>query len=57
MEETCGRWVGATERCGATAIGRWEAGWRCALHTPAALQGQPEIPPGPGWVIYREGAA
>ncbi|MFI6700284.1 hypothetical protein ACIBJC_15125 [Streptomyces sp. NPDC050509] len=24
-------------------------GWCCALHTPAALAGRPEPPPGPGW--------
>lgn len=24
-------------------------GWRCTLHTPRALRGLPEIPPGPGW--------
>ncbi|TXS55229.1 hypothetical protein EAO77_02710 [Streptomyces sp. t39] len=25
------------------------AGWFCALHTPRARRGLPEIPPGPGW--------
>ncbi|MFJ6905577.1 hypothetical protein [Streptomyces griseoluteus] len=29
-------------------------GWRCARHTPAAQQGKPETPPGPGWPIHRE---
>ncbi|MGW5736967.1 MULTISPECIES: hypothetical protein [Streptomyces] len=24
-------------------------GWWCALHTPRALRGLPELPPGPGW--------
>lgn len=24
-------------------------GWRCTQHTPRALRGLPEIPPGPGW--------
>ncbi|WP_435969334.1 hypothetical protein [Streptomyces sp. Qhu_M48] len=24
-------------------------GWRCDRHTPAALAGRPEAPPGPGW--------
>ncbi|REE62164.1 hypothetical protein BX257_4777 [Streptomyces sp. 3212.3] len=28
-------------------------GWRCANHTPAAENGRPEAPPGPGWPIYR----
>lgn len=27
----------------------YPCGWRCDIHTPAALQGQPEPPPGPGW--------
>ncbi|MGW3110524.1 hypothetical protein [Streptomyces sp. NPDC001091] len=29
-------------------------GWLCAHHTPAAMRGQPETPPGPGWPIHRE---
>jgi hypothetical protein len=24
-------------------------GWRCDKHTPNALRGLPEAPPGPGW--------
>lgn len=28
---------------------RYVCGWRCDLHTPAAEQGRPESPPGPGW--------
>lgn len=24
-------------------------GWCCDFHTPAALAGRPEPPPGPGW--------
>ncbi|MEU9645518.1 hypothetical protein [Streptomyces sp. NPDC048188] len=31
-------------------------GWRCALHTPAAMKGQPEAPEGPGWPIHRASA-
>ncbi|MFJ3705059.1 MULTISPECIES: hypothetical protein [unclassified Streptomyces] len=27
----------------------YPCGWRCDLHTPAALQGRPEPEPGPGW--------
>ncbi|MFE9737314.1 hypothetical protein [Streptomyces sp. NPDC006477] len=27
----------------------YPAGWRCDRHTPAALAGRPEAPPGPGW--------
>ena len=29
-------------------------GWRCANHTPAAENGRPEPPPGPGWPVYRQ---
>ncbi|MEV0441856.1 hypothetical protein AB0I84_06095 [Streptomyces spectabilis] len=29
-------------------------GLRCARHTPAALNGRPESPPGPGWPLHRE---
>ncbi|MER6531190.1 hypothetical protein [Streptomyces sp. NPDC001508] len=32
----------------------YPCGWRCALHTPNALAGRPETPPGPGWPIYRQ---
>lgn len=28
---------------------RYLPGWRCDRHTPAAVQGKPEPPPGPGW--------
>ncbi|MEU0522734.1 hypothetical protein [Streptomyces niveus] len=27
----------------------YPCGWRCEKHTPAAEQGKPEPPPGPGW--------
>lgn len=27
----------------------YPCGWRCSKHTPAAVQGKPEAPPGPGW--------
>jgi len=26
----------------------YPCGWRCGRHTPRAIQGLPEIPPGPG---------
>ncbi|OYP17020.1 hypothetical protein CFC35_23005 [Streptomyces sp. FBKL.4005] len=32
----------------------YPCGWRCALHTPNALAGRPETPPGPGWPIHRQ---
>ncbi|MFE6025571.1 hypothetical protein [Streptomyces niveus] len=31
----------------------YPCGWRCPLHTPAAMAGRPEPPPGPGWPIHR----
>jgi len=35
-------------RCGRP--GRlYPCGIRCERHTPAALAGRPELPPGPGW--------
>ncbi|MCY0921870.1 hypothetical protein OS965_27505 [Streptomyces sp. H27-G5] len=27
----------------------YPCGWRCSLHTPNAMAGRPESPPGPGW--------
>lgn len=30
-------------------------GERCAAHTPLALRGLPELPPGPGWPRDRTG--
>jgi hypothetical protein len=46
----CGHWVGADGRhCGsADQVRHYLTGHRCPLHTPRALQGLPEIPPGPG---------
>lgn len=34
---------------GLTRARLYPCGWRCDRHTPAALQGRPEPPPGPGW--------
>jgi hypothetical protein len=52
----CTHWVGAEHRhCReGNGIRRYVTGLRCPAHTPNALQGKPEIPPGPGWPIYRE---
>lgn len=54
----CGHWVGAELRyCEITeGIRYYLPGWRCAGHTPAALEGRPEPEPGPGWPIYRKAA-
>jgi hypothetical protein len=52
----CRHWIGAERRyCKeGDGIRRYITGLRCPAHTPNALQGKPEIPPGPGWPIYRE---
>ncbi|MFC7909030.1 hypothetical protein [Streptomyces nigra] len=46
----CTHWVGAEQRhCRSTDHVRlYLIGPRCPDHTPRALQGRPEIPPGPG---------
>ncbi|MGW2985429.1 hypothetical protein [Streptomyces goshikiensis] len=36
-------------RHGAGPARLYPCGWRCSLHTPAAMAGRPETPPGPGW--------
>ncbi|MCQ4043845.1 hypothetical protein ACFOSC_26650 [Streptantibioticus rubrisoli] len=50
----CGHWDGPERRyCGATdGVRRYVIGHRCPLHTPAALQGKPEPPEGPGWPAH-----
>ncbi|MGW2692402.1 hypothetical protein ACWC3Y_11130 [Streptomyces sp. NPDC001296] len=47
---SCGHWIGAEQRhCHATEdIREFLSGMRCPLHTPNALAGKPETPPGPG---------
>lgn len=52
----CGHWIGAERRhCReADGVRRYVTGFRCPAHTPNALQGKPEIPPGPGWPIHRQ---
>lgn len=32
----------------------YPSGWWCARHTPNAVAGRPEPPPGPGWPIHRQ---
>ncbi|WP_329141042.1 hypothetical protein [Streptomyces sp. NBC_00670] len=46
----CGHWIGAEDRyCrAAEGVRPYQQGLRCPLHTPAALAGRPESPPGPG---------
>lgn len=51
----CSHWIGAeSQHCETTeGVRRYLPGFRCPAHTPRALQGLPEIPPGPGWPIHR----
>lgn len=58
-EETrpeCRHWIGAESRhCREVdGVRRYLPGLRCPAHTPNALRGLPEVPPGPGWPIYRK---
>lgn len=55
MRETskpeCTHWIGAEQRhCKEVdGVRLYIPGHRCPAHTPRALQGLPENPPGPGW--------
>jgi hypothetical protein len=55
----CGHWIGSESRyCHADQnIRQYIPGHRCPQHTPAALQGKPEVPPGPGWPVHQEAAS
>lgn len=58
-EETrpeCRHWIGDERRHCKEAAGvrHYLPGLRCPAHTPRALQGLPEIPPGPGWPAHRQ---
>ncbi|MEU6279476.1 hypothetical protein [Streptomyces sp. NPDC047028] len=60
-EETrpeCTHWLGDESRYCKEVDGvrRFLPGNRCSAHTPRALQGLPEIPPGPGWPAHRQEA-
>lgn len=50
MSARCGHWVGAEGRhCGSTdSVRPFLTGPCCPLHSPNALAGRPETPPGPG---------
>ena len=56
LRPECRHWVGAERRhCReAEGVRLYVTGHRCPAHTPNALQGKPEIPPGPGWPIHRQ---
>lgn len=45
---TPGQCTSGNPPCGAPAR-LFPCGWRCPIHTPAALAGRPEAPAGPGW--------
>ncbi len=47
----CDHWIGAERRhCKEVdGVRRYLPGMRCPAHTPNALKGLPEVPPGPGW--------
>lgn len=46
----CGQWVPEGGPCGSLAASRFVGGWRCPVHTPAAMEGRPETAPDPGWL-------
>lgn len=51
----CDHWIGAESRyCRKTeGVRRFVLGRRCQAHTPNAIKGLRETPPGPGWPIHR----
>ena len=57
----CSHWLGKDlgkkdGRCGETkGIRYFATGWKCPIHTPNALRGEPEYPPGPGIPAYQPG--
>ncbi|MFD5425242.1 hypothetical protein [Streptomyces sp. NPDC127084] len=54
----CRHWDGAQgQYCKQVdGVRQYVTGDRCPTHTPNALQGRPEVPPGPGWPVHREAA-
>lgn len=49
MNARCDHWIGDEGRyCGAPNARRYVNSTACPLHTPNALRGLPEAPPGPG---------
>lgn len=51
----CNHWMPKRdEECGATEnLVHFAQGHKCPIHTPNALQGLPELKPGPGIPAYR----
>lgn len=55
MNQICEHQVGPAQHCGETrSLRHFNHGYRCPLHTPQGLKGEPELPPGPGIPSYRE---
>ena len=52
----CDHWIGTEQRhCKeADGVRRYLPGFRCPAHTPRALRGLDEFPPGPGWPAHRK---
>ena len=52
----CDHWIGAERRhCKeGGGVRRYVTGFCCPAHTPRALQGLDEIPPGPGLPFHRQ---
>lgn len=52
----CTHWIGAEKHhCKEVdGVRPYLTGPRCPAHTPAALQGKPEPPTGPGWPSLKE---
>lgn len=59
VRRDCGHWIGVeNRRCrSGDNIRPYISGHRCPIHTPAAITGQPEPEPGPGWPIHHQEAA
>ena len=55
VRKDCRHWIGAEGRYCRSGDGvrRYLPGYRCRLHTPAAVKGRPEPRPGPGWPTPR----
>jgi hypothetical protein len=49
---SCSRWLGSAY-CRARETRYFAVGHRCPDHSPCALAGQPELPPGPGIPAYQ----
>jgi hypothetical protein len=53
VDGSCSHWLGASYCRAREGVRPYLPGPRCPVHTPNALAGQPEPPPGPGIPAYR----